>query len=310
MNAERTRAMWLPKFACPECRNPGLAREEGLAAFVCQRCGSSFDHCNGVYRFLSPRRAEAAEPFHRQYRLVREREGYRAASPGYYRSLPSVPRGDPHAAEWRIRRESLVHLERHALGGRHAPLHALDLGAGSGWLSHRLAAEGHRVVAVDRLDDEADGLRACRHYQVEVALVQADFDALPFGPGQFDLIVFDGSLHYAVDPGATLGEAGRMLAPGGTLAVMDSPMFASDGEGQVMVTEQLRRLEIEYGLDPAVRPGLGFLTFAALERAAGRLGLRGRFFPSRGPVAWRLRRRLARLRIGRAPAAFGVWVAR
>jgi SAM-dependent methyltransferase len=184
----------------------------------------------------------------------------------------------------------------------------LDLGAGSGWLSHRLATDGHRVVAVDRLDDDADGLGACRHYAVPFAAVQADFDRLPFEPSQFDLVVFDGSLHYAADPAATLAEARRMLTAGGTMAVMDSPMFSSERDGQAMVLEQARRLEMDHGVSP-LRPGPGFLTFAALERAGTALGLRGRFVPSRGPMAWRLGRHVSRFKIGRAPAAFGVWIA-
>lgn len=303
--------MWLPKFACPECREGAPWNgANGARDFVCPRCGAAFSRGDGVYHFLSRQRADAAEPFHQQYRLVRQREGYRPTSPEYYRKLPSVPPADPHAAEWRIRRQSFAHLERHALPGVwHGPIHALDLGAGNGWLSHRLAADGHSVVAVDRLDDEADGLGACRHYPVPFAAVEADFDRLPFEPSQFELAVFNGSLHYSADPAATLAEARRMLTPGGVIAVMDSPMFASERDGQAMVSDQLRHMEIDYGIGGAVGPGAGFLTFAALEEAGARLGLRGCFFPSRGPMAWRLGRQLARFKIGRAPAAFGVWVA-
>ena len=42
------------------------------------------------------------------------------------------------------------------------PIRVLDVGAGNSWLSHRLASFGHQVVAVDRLDDELDGLGAWR----------------------------------------------------------------------------------------------------------------------------------------------------
>jgi hypothetical protein len=91
--------------------------------------------------------------------------------------------------------------------------------------------------------------------------------------------------------------------------VMDSPMFAREGDGHAMVADGLRRIQAAHGLDTVLRPGLGFLTFAALERATSSHGLRGRFFPSRGPIGWRVRRQLARLRLQRAPAAFGVWVA-
>ena len=44
--------------------------------------------------------------------------------------------------------------------------------------------------------------------------VQADFDALPFSPRQFDLVIFNGSLHYAQEPVSTIAAARRMLAPG------------------------------------------------------------------------------------------------
>jgi SAM-dependent methyltransferase len=298
--------VWLPRFACPECRGPVPA-----TSLACSDCGACYDRRAGVYRFLSSGRAEAAEPFQRQYRAVRARDGYRPAAPEYYRTLPCVARDDPHAGQWRVRRESYVHLQRHALPALwRGPVQALDLGAGNGWLSHRLAAFGHRMVAVDRLDDEADGLGACRHYPVSLVAVQADFDALPFEPSQFDLVVFDGSLHYSPDPATTLAEAARMLASDGAIAVMDSPMFAREGDGQAMVADQLRTIEAAHGFGSVLRPGPGFLTFAALERAASSHGLRSRFFRSRGPIGWRMRRQLARLRLRRAPAAFGVWVAR
>jgi len=293
--------VWLPRFACPECRAP-------VPALACGGCGALFDRRGGVFRFLSSQRAEAAEPFQRQYRAVRARDGYRPAAPEYYRMLPYVARDDPSAGQWRVRRESYVHLQRHALPA--CPVQALDLGAGSGWLSHRLAAFGHRMVAVDRLDDEADGLGACRHYPVSFVVVQADFDALPFEPAQFDLVVFDGSLHYSPDPAATLAEATRMLAARGAIAVMDSPMFARERDGHAMVADELRRIEAAHGFRSVLRPGLGFLTFTALERAASSHGLRSRFFQSQGPIGWRVRRQMARLRLGRAPASFGVWVAR
>lgn len=242
--------------------------------------------------------------------MIREQDGYRETAPEYYRMLPVVPQSNPRSAEWRIRRESYALFQQRALPGVwQGPVRALDLGAGSGWLSHRLAAFGHRAVAVDRLDDDVDGLGACRHYPVTFAVVEADFDALPFEPAQFDIVVLNGSLHYSPDPGGTLSEARRTLAPGGALVVMDSPMFRDAGDGRAMVDEQREALASRYGMKDIVQPGVGFLTFSDLDRVATELGLSGRFFPSRGPVGWRLRRHLARLRLRRAPAAFGVWVA-
>src|SRR5262249_39098597 len=151
--------------------------------------------------------------------------------------------------------------------GKH-PSAILDVGAGSGWLSYRLATLGHRIVAVDALADEVDGLGAVRHYDTPFVALQADFDALPLAPAPFDLVVFNGSLHYAPDPNATLARARRMLAPAGTLVVMDSPMFLADRDGAAMVAGSARRLTDRFGLRDIVQLGSGYLTFASLAATA------------------------------------------
>ncbi len=154
-----------------------------------------------------------------------------------------------------------------------------------------------------------DWVRA-RHYDVPFTAVQADFDALPFVPKQFDLVVFNGSLHYAPDAAATLARARRMLASGGALVVMDSPMFRRDRDGAAMVDDRDRRFRRELAISGVVRPGVGYLTFARLGEIAESLDLHPQFVPTRGPLPWRLRRHLARVRLRRAPAAFGLWMAR
>ena len=300
--------MWLPRFACPECQSD--VHEAGVERFACAQCGRVFDRQGGVWRFLTATRGARLEPFIRQYRLVRQRDGRRRSAPEYYRRLPSVADGDPHAKDWQIRRETYHHLLGHVLAAGPLPIHVLDVGAGSGWLSHRLAALGHRAVAVDALDDDVDGLGATRHYAIDFASVQADFDALPFAPAQFDLVVFNGSLHYAADTAATLERAYRVLAPGGALVVMDSPMFRADGDGSAMVGAKMQRFMCECGFTDVVQPGAGYLTFARLAGIAEKLALRPQFVPSRGSLGWRLRRSVARVRLRRAPAAFGLWVAR
>ena len=281
----------MPHFACPECRTDLV--ETGGARFACARCGRVFDQRGGVWRFLTAYAGARLEPLMRQARIAGQREGRRPAAPDYYRRLPSVAPGDPQARDWQIRRETYHHLLGHVLAAGPRALHVLDLGAGSGWLSHRLTALGHHAVAVDVVDDEVEGLGATRHYATGFPTVQADFDALPFAPDQFDLVVFNRSLHYAADTAATLERAHRVLAPGGALVVMDSPMFRGDGDAAA-----------EYG------DGVGHLTFARLADVAQRLALRPQFVPTRGSFGWRLRRGVSQVRRRRAPATFGLWVAR
>ena len=295
--------MWTPVFSCPDCAVM-------LEAATCARCGHTFDEREGIWRCLTPRRSAGLQPFLEQYRAVRAHDGHRSASPEYYRNLPSVAGDDPCATEWQIRRETYGNLLRHVLAAAPQSMRVLDLGAGSGWLSHRLADLGHRVVAVDVLDDEADGLGAARQYAGTFALVQADFARLPFTPGQFDLVVFNASLHYARNAREALMHANTMLAEGGLLAVMDSPMFRADRDGRRMTATFRDRVRSSYSIDQVVQPGAGYMTFDALDRAAASLDRAPRFVPSRGPFRWRTRRHFARLRLHRAPASFGLWVAR
>ena len=89
-------------------------------------------------------------------------------------------------------------------------------------------------------------------------------------------------------------------------------MFADERDGARDGGDESRRLLRECtAWRRTVRPGLGYLTFGLLERASGRLGLAGRFVPV-ARTRWLAHEALsvARWRIGRSPASFGVWVAR
>ncbi len=172
----------------------------------------------------SPASSRAA--FLAQYRAVRDRDGYRRDSSGYYRALPSTPHTDPQHIVWQVRARSFERFRTMVRARfRGAAPALLDLGAGNGWLSYRMTLDGCRAVAVDIHDDERDGLGAGRYYDVRFARVQADFDRLPFEPRRFDVVVFNGSLHYAPNTRATLTRVAPLVAPGGVIAVIDSPMF-------------------------------------------------------------------------------------
>lgn len=294
-------------LACPRC---GSALPPWISgAQACAVCGATFAVEDGLYRFLLPGRLREIEPFLEQYHRVRECEGYRSPSPGYYRALPEVDARDPLAETWRVRRASFDTLCQKVLPRfDRRPLAALDLGAGNGWLCHRLAALGCRCAAVDWLADDADGLGARRHYPAAFACFQADFDALPFAPAQFDLAIFNASLHYAPDPVATLERAARMLTPGGVIAVLDSPTFRAGAAGPRMLAEKEAAFKTRYGLADVIQPGIGYLTPAHFARAGRALGMAFRFVPSSGGTGWEIRRWIAGLRRGREPARFGVWM--
>jgi SAM-dependent methyltransferase len=260
----------------------------------------------GILRFLSDTRLAQVEPLIAQYRRVRAQDGYRQRSAAYYRELPQVQRGDPQHAVWRVRQESFRHLYRRVLTrlGRR-PLRVLDLGAGNGWLSHRLTMLGNVCVAVDWLDDPDDGLGAALHYPTTFTRLQADFDHLPLVGGQFDVVIFNASLHYSANPIATLRNAANTLVDGGTLVVMDSPVFVSDADGQQMLAERQHGFADRIG-----RPlewGVGYLTVNGLARSATEAGLMLQRIPSRGRPGWAFKRWVAGRRLRRQPASFGIW---
>lgn len=279
-----------PRFA------PGLKR------------GLSFDERDGILRCLSPERAHALDAFSRQYRTVRDQDGYGVHAPEYYRALPWTPQDDPQHNVWLVRQRSFERFRTMVRSRfRQHPAAILDLGAGNGWLAHRMSQDGCPVVAVDIHDDDVDGLGAARHYDDAFCRVQADFDDLPFAPRQFDVVVFNGSLHYAPHVRATLTRVRSLVAPGGIIAVIDSPMFECPHAGRAMRERNVEHFRRHHGVENPVLPGEGFLLFSTLADTARALGFEAHFFESRGGMHWALRRLAGRLRHGVQPASFGVW---
>lgn len=256
----------------------------------------------------------ALAQFAREYRAVRRAEGWGSADPAYYRALPYHDLTRRYPAIWRIRARSFdVFLARvcepleRALG---RPLDVLDLGAGSGWLAARLAQRGHRLLAVDLLEDTLDGLGAVRRYAASVSCrpVVAHFDHLPLRAEQSDLVIFNASLHYSTDYVRTLRESLRVLRPGGTLVILDSPMYSDPSSGARMVREREARFEATYGFASNTLPSQHFLTRDHLDRLSAALGVTWQVYHPR--LDWRssFARAMGGVRARREPARFPVIV--
>lgn len=99
----------------------------------------------------------------------------------------------------------------------------LDIGTGTGRILELLAPRAETATGVD-LSLEMLALARARLRQAGLGrctLRQADMSRLPYAPASFDLVTLSMALHYADDPAEVLAEAARVLAPGGTLAVID-----------------------------------------------------------------------------------------
>src|SRR5204863_3776125 len=109
----------------------------------CPSCRTVFRQIDGIWRFLMPEQLDTYRQFLHEYGIVRTDEGWGADDPFYYRALPYVPTEHPQCELWRIRTRSFEAFLRHVLtpaeSEKGKPLTILDLGAGNGWLAHRLA---------------------------------------------------------------------------------------------------------------------------------------------------------------------------
>lgn len=249
----------------------------------------------------------AVEQFKREYSTVRRAEGWGSLDGSYYRALPYRDLTGRFEGIWRIRARSFDTFTRKVLEPLgSAQLTILDLGAGSGWLAHRLAQRGHSVVAFDLLDDALDGLGAAHHYASGWRPVLAEYDHLPLRGPVADLAVFNASFHYSTDYGVTLRETLRVLRPHGTLVILDSPMYHDPTSGARMVQERSARFLASYGFASDALPSEHFVTPARLAALADELGLVWQVH--RPSLDWRttLGRTINGIRARREPASFPV----
>jgi len=90
----------------------------------------------------------------------------------------------------------------------------LDLGCGGGLLAPHVADRGYRHVGVDLVDS---ALRQARGHGV--APVRADVARLPFPTGFADAVSAGEILEHVTDLSTVVGEACRVLRPGGVLVL-------------------------------------------------------------------------------------------
>jgi SAM-dependent methyltransferase len=256
--------------------------------------------------------------FARAYGEHRAAEG-RALSHDEMLALPWLRTG-PHARQWAVRARTFELFNDRLLQplarAKARPLAILDLGAGNGWLCHRVARQGHLAIAVDIRDDAVDGLGAAdwlaRQPSASFDRITASFDAIPVKDAIADISLFNASLHYAVDLPAVLREARRVTRPGGVIAVLDSPFYRKDEQGEAMVAEKRRRAKEVFGERASTLAGLDcieFLTAGRLEQASKPLRMSWRRHRVRYPLGYELRPVAALLLGRRAPSRFDMWTA-
>ena len=127
----------------------------------------------------------------------RRGHSFGASGPEYHRLRPSYPDA---AIDW-------------MLPG--SPSRVLDLGAGTGKLTESLVARGHDVVAVE---PDPGMLRVLREHLPHVETLAGTAEALELPDSWVDAVVVGQAWHW-MDPDRAGAEIGRVLRPGGSLAM-------------------------------------------------------------------------------------------
>ena len=148
-----------------------------------------------------------------------------------------------HVAESEVERAIERALGHRALG------RLVDIGTGTGRMLELFGPRSSQAIGIDR---SSEMLRLARvkleGAGIASSLRQGDMYALPLADESADTIIIHQVLHYAHSPAAAIAEATRVLAPGGTLLVVD---FAAHGREELRSSDAHIRL----GFDDDVMTG-------------------------------------------------------
>ena len=115
----------------------------------------------------------------------------------------------------------------------------IDLGTGTGRMLRLLAPQARRSLGLDLSHQMLNVARAGTAELERCELRHGDILATGLPAGAGDLVVVHQVLHYLADPAAAVAEAGRLVAPGGRLLVVD---FAPHDLEHLREAHQHRRL--------------------------------------------------------------------
>jgi SAM-dependent methyltransferase len=273
---------------------------------------------DGVWLSLPIERATYFSRFITDYETIRAAEGRGSRSADYYLSLPYTDLTGNNTAQWRIRAATFSFLKKNILPSLQQdlrpPIRILDIGAGNGWLSYRLAQLNLTPVAVDLLVNSQDGLGASvnydRHLDEPFLRFQAESAKLPFGDAQFDAVIFNASFHYAESYEKCTREALRCLKQHGMLIIADSPWYSRHASGEQMLVERRTYFLNRFGTLSNSIPSLEFLTDERLAALKQIFGIKWQVHTPFYGMKWSLRPWIARLRNKREPSLFRIYTAR
>lgn len=292
------------QFRCPSCSHYSVRLDSQHGR--CSNCAREVEHIHGVARIIAADRLARFQPFLETYQRVRVAEGRGTLDDNLLRALPACPKHHPLAHQWQIRERSfaalMTLLKRTLVDGARV----VDLGAGTGWLSYRLAEAGFQPCAIDLRDEQEDGLGAASAFDGQWPRIQAELDNLPIDDDVVDAVIFNASFHYLEHQRDGLAEALRVTKPGGLVVIADTPIYNDDASGEAMLEEQQTYFQDLIGQRSDAISTSGYLSRARLAALSEALNLRWQKKTPYYGLRWLLRPLRARLRGQREPGKFAI----
>lgn len=248
-------------FLCPQCRRV-------LPASPPCSCGFMLRESHGVITLMTEAELTAWQPFIDAYERVRRDEQWG----GDDLDLPFKPKRHHHI--WEIRQRTFRVVQ--SIAEKSPKGLALDVGAGNCWMTQYLDRWGFGAIAVDVNISENDGLRAGQRFierGSRFLRVRSPMQSLPFASSTITLLVTSASFHYVDDFRAALCEFSRVLTPGGTVVIADTPVYERESDGERMVAERVEEFRRKYAMPEALASRAKYLASAELETTADSLHL-------------------------------------
>jgi SAM-dependent methyltransferase len=223
----------LDEWACPVCLSH---LSEDAAGLRCTAEDRVFPRRDGLPVLLRPE-DEALLSDAEAYAGAWKRDEL-APPKGSLHELPYVP--SPY---WRPKARSLEALLK--ILGPAAGRKVADAGAGTGWLSYRLAEAGFLSYATDISADADVGLGASRAFDATPYRFERGIASLtrwPFLSGSMDVAIANASLHYLPDIRPAVAEAARVLRTDGLFIVMNDPVHRDRRSAERAATDFRQRM--------------------------------------------------------------------
>ena len=149
-------------------------------------------------------------------------------------------RSEPEWGIWQVGEDELDMLPIDMTG-----FDSIELGCGTGYVSAWMTRRGANAVGLDVSERQlATANRLAGEHGIDLSLVQADAERVPFRDESFDFAISEYGAALWTDPYVWIPEAFRILRPGGDLVFLSTSTLGTlcmPVDGSLPVTDRLER---------------------------------------------------------------------